>query len=148
MLARTDGPFLAGRRADPHPAAGGAGARGREGHARSRRCYDRVQPDEHVLLVLRGLHAEQQPNIVVQVYLGLSEGEKPPHDAGRSALRRHAELLQRGTPAGAEGVHGPDQFDSFDVSDVIQKLRVAKKLADPVNLTLQPVGEAVEGSKP
>ena len=37
----------------------------------------RVQQDEHVLLVLRGLHAAQPPNIVVQIYLGLAEGEAP-----------------------------------------------------------------------
>jgi hypothetical protein len=146
VLSRTDGPFLldAGPIRIPLRAVPArAGARMRSLAA----LLDRVQPDEHVLLVLRGLHAEQPPNIVVQVFLGLSEGEAPaspddPHYAGTLNFSNVAR------PPGAGGVHGPDQFDSFDVSDVIQNLRTAKKLIDPVHLTLQPVGKAVEGSKP
>jgi hypothetical protein len=146
VLSRTDGPFLLDKgpirvalRAIPTR----AGAKGRSLAA----LLERVQPDEHVLLVLRGLHAAQPPNIVVQIYLGLTEGEKPtteddPHYAGTLNFSNVAR------PAGAEGVHGPDQFDSFDVSDVIQNLRTAKKLTDPVHITLQPVGSPAEGSKP
>jgi|EndMetStandDraft_9_1072997.scaffolds.fasta_scaffold41417_2 hypothetical protein len=146
VLARTDGPFLldSGPTRVPLKAMPArAGAKGRSLAA----LLDRVQPEEHVLLVLRGLHADQPPNIVVQVYLGLAEGEAPttqddPHYAGT------LNFFNVVRPPGAEGVHGPDQFDSFDVSDVIQNLRTAKKLTDPVHLTLQPVGKAAEGSKP
>jgi hypothetical protein len=146
VLARTDGPFLldGGPTRIPLKAMPArAGSKGRSLAA----LLERVQPEEHVLLVLRGLHAEQPPNIVVQVFLGLAEGETPtsqddPHYAGTLNFSNVAR------PPGAEGVHGPDQFDSFDVSDVIQNLRVAKKLTDPVHLTLQPVGKAAEGSKP
>lgn len=146
VLARTDGPFVldAGPIRVPLKAMPTrAGSKGRSLAA----LLDRVQQDEHVLLVLRGLHAEQPPNIVVQVYLGLAEGETPaaqddPHYAG---TLNFSNVVR---PRGADGVHGPDQFDSFDVSDVIQNLRTAKKLTDPVQLTLQPVGKAAEGSKP
>jgi len=146
VLARTDGPFElndAPLRIALKAMPARAGAKGRSLAA----LLDRVQQDEHVLLVLRGLHAEQPPNIVVQVYLGLSEGEMPttqddPHYAGT------LNFFNVVRPPGGEGVHGPDQFDSFDVSDVIQNLRTAKKLTDPVHLTLQPVGKAAEGSKP
>jgi hypothetical protein len=118
------------------------GAKGRSLAA----LLERVTADEHVLLVLRDLHAAQPPNIVVQIYLGLGEGEKPseddPHFAGT------LNFFNTVRPPGAAGVHGPAQFDSFDVTDVIQNLRISKKLTDPVLLTLQPVGRAAEGSKP
>src|SRR5262245_49325109 len=146
VLARTDGPFLLDggpTRIPLRALPARAGAKMRSLAA----LLNRVQSEEHVLLVLRGLHAEQPPNIVVQVYLGLSEGETPaekddPHYAGT------LNFFNSVRPPGAEGVHGPDQFDSFDVSDVIANLRTAKKLTDPVHLTLQPVGKAAEGSKP
>jgi hypothetical protein len=146
VLARTDGPFLLDGgpvRVPLRAMPARAGAKGRSLAA----LLNRVQEDEHVLLVLRGLHADQPPNIVVQVYLGLSEGETPaaqddPHYAGTLNFYNSVRA------PGAEGVRGPDQFDSFDVSDVIQNLRVAKKLTDPVHLTLQPVGKAADGSKP
>lgn len=146
VLSRTDGPFLldAGPTRIPLRAMPArAGAKGRSLAA----LLGRVQPEEHVLLVLRGLHAEQPPNITVHVYLGLAEGETPaaqddPHYAGTLNFSNAVRA------PGAEGVRGADQFDSFDVSDVIQNLRTAKKLTDPVHLTLQPVGKAAEGSKP
>jgi hypothetical protein len=146
VLARTDGPFVL----DGGPARIPLRAMPARGGAKSRSLaalLDRVQPDEHVLLVLRGLHAEQPPNFSVHVYLGLSEGEAPttPDDPHYAGTLNFANVAR---PAGAEGVHGPDQFDSFDVSDVIQNLRTAKKLIDPVHLTLQPVGKAADGSKP
>jgi hypothetical protein len=147
VLARTDGPFVLDTgptRIPLRAMPSRAGAKARSLAA----LLERVQPEEHVLLVLRGLHAEQPPNIVVQVFLGLSEGEAPaatqddPHYAGT------LNFFNVVRPPGGEGVHGPDQFDSFDVTDVIQNLRTAKKLTDPVHLTLQPVGKAAEGSKP
>jgi hypothetical protein len=148
VLARTDGPFLLDQgtvRVPLKAIPARAGAKGRSLAA----LLERVQPEEHVLLVLRGLHAAQPPNIVVQIYLGLTEGEAPaaaqeddPHYAGT------LNFFNVVRPPGAEGVRGPDQFDSFDVSDVIQNLRTAKKLTDPVHITLQPVGNAAEGSKP
>jgi hypothetical protein len=146
VLARTDGPFVldAGPTRIPLRAMPSrAGAKARSLAA----LLERVQPEEHVLLVLRGLHAEQPPNIVVQVYLGLTEGETPttPDDPHYAGTLNFFNVVR---PPGAEGVHGPDQFDSFDVTDVIQNLRTAKKLTDPVHLTLQPVGKAAEGSKP
>jgi hypothetical protein len=145
VLARSDGPFSLEKgplhvplRAMPMRAS----AKVRSLAA----LLDRVQQDEHVLLVLRGIHAAQPPNMVVQIYLGLAEGETPgtddPHYAGT------LNFFNVVRPPGAEGVHGPDQFDSFDVTDVIQNLRTSKKLTDPVLLTLQPVGNAAEGSKP
>ena len=149
VLARTDGPFMLEGgpvRVPLRAMPARAGSKGRSLAA----LLERVQADEHVLLVMRGLHAEQPTNIVVQVYLGLAEGETPaaqavqddPHYAGTLNFSNVAK------PPGAEGVHGPDQFDSFDVTDVIQNLRTSKKLTDPVHLTLQPVGKAAEGSKP
>lgn len=146
VLSRTEGPFLldAGPTRIPLRAVPTrAGAKARSLAA----LLARVQPDEHVLLVLRGLHAAEPTNLAVQVFLGLSEGEAPasqddPHYAGTLNFSNVAR------PAGSGGVHGPDQFDTFDVSDVIQNLRTAKKLTDPVHLTLQPVGKAAEGSKP
>jgi hypothetical protein len=146
VLARTDGPFLLDGgpvRVPMRAMPTRAGAKARSLAA----LLERVQQDEHVLLVLRGLHADQPPNIVVQVYLGLTEGETPaaqddPHYAG---TLNFSNVVR---PPGAEGAQGPDQFDSFDVSDVIQNLRTSKKLTDPIHLTLQPVGKAAEGSKP
>jgi hypothetical protein len=147
VLARTDGPFMLDSGPTRIPLRAmptRAGAKARSLAA----LLDRVQQDEHVLLVLRGLHAEHPPNFVVEVFLGLAEGETPaaapddPHYAGTVNFANVAR------PAGSEGAQGPDQFDSFDVSDVIQNLRTAKKLTDPVHLTLQPVGKAAEGSKP
>jgi hypothetical protein len=145
VLARSDGPFSL-EKGPVHvplramPMRSGAKARSLAA------LLERVQEDEHVLLVLRGLHAALPPNIVVQIYLGLAEGEMPgtddPHYAGT------LNFFNAVRPPGAEGVHGPDQFDSFDVTDVIQNLRTSKKLTDPVLLTLQPVGNAADGSKP
>jgi hypothetical protein len=146
VLSRTDGPFLldSGPTRIPLKAMPTrAGAKARSLSA----LLERVQAEEHVLLVMRGLHAEHPPNIVVQVYLGLAEGETPttPDDPHYAGTLNFFNVVR---PPGAEGVHGPDQFDSFDVSDVIQNLRTAKKLTDPIQLTLQPVGKAAEGSKP
>lgn len=147
VLSRTDGPFLldggptrVALRAMPSR----AGAKARSLAA----LLDRVQSEEHVLLVMRGLHAEQAPNIVVQVYLGLAEGETPAAAADDPHYAGTLNFFNVVRPPGAEGVHGPDQFDSFDVTDVIQNLRASKKLTDPVQLTLLPVGKAAEGSKP
>ena len=105
VLARTDGPFSL-EDGPVHvplramPARAGAKARSLAA------LLERVQPDEHVLLVLRGLHAAQPPNIVVQIYLGLAEGETPttqddPHYAGT------LNFFNVVRPPGAEGVHGP-----------------------------------------
>lgn len=146
VLSRTEGPFMldAGTTRIPLRAVPTrAGAKARSLAA----LLNRVQPDEHVLLVLRGLHAAAPTTITVQIFLGLSEGETPasqddPHYAGTVNFANVAR------PAGAGGVQGPDQFDSFDVSDVIQNLRTAKKLTDPVHITLHPVGKPAEGSKP
>jgi hypothetical protein len=147
VLSRTDGPFLLDggpTRVPLRAMPSRAGAKARSLSA----LLERVQAEEHVLLVLRGLHAEHPPNIVVQIYLGLAEGETPaatqddPHYAGT------LNFFNVVRPPGAEGIHGPDQFDSFDVTDVIQNLRTAKKMTDPILLTLQPVGTAAEGSKP
>jgi hypothetical protein len=145
VLARSDGPFSL-EKAPVHvplramPMRSGSKARSLAA------LLERVQQDEHVLLVMRGLHAVHPPNIVVQVYLGLAEGETPAADDPHLAGTLNFFNVVR--PPGAEGVHGPDQFDSFDVTDVILNLRTAKKLADPVLVTLLPVGRAAEGSKP
>jgi hypothetical protein len=147
VLARTDGPFVldGGPLRIPLKAMPTrTGAKGRSLSA----LLERVQEDEHVLLVLRGLRAEHAPNIVVQIYLGLAEGEAPPASQDDPHYAGTLNFFNVVRPPGAEGVHGPDQFDSFDVSDVIQNLRVSKKLTDPIQLTLQPVGKAAEGSKP
>jgi hypothetical protein len=147
VLARTDGPFMLDSGPTRIPLRAmptRAGAKARSLAA----LLDRVQPDEHVLLVMRGLHAEHPPNFTVQVFLGLAEGETPaaaPDDPHYAGTLNFANVAR---PAGSEGAQGPDQFDSFDVSDVIQNLRTAKKLTDPIHLTLQPVGKAAEGSKP
>src|SRR5690349_18996780 len=149
VLARTDGPFSldAGPIRVPLKAMPTrAGSKGRSLAA----LLDRVQSEEHILLVLRGLHADQPPNFTVQIFMGLDEGETPaaqaaqddPHYAGTVNFANVARQ------EGAEGAQGPDQFDSFDVTDVIQNLRASKKLTDPIQLTLQPVGKAAEGSKP
>ena len=146
VLSRMDGPFLLDGGPTRIPLRAmptRAGAKARSLAA----LLERVQSEEHVLLVMRDLHAAHPPNIVVQVYLGLAEGEKPaaqddPHYAGT------LNFFNVVRPPGAEGVHGPDQFDSFDVTDAIQNLRMSKKLTDPVLLTLHPVGKAAEGSKP
>jgi hypothetical protein len=145
VLGRADGPFVLDKGPIQIPlkaVPSRAGAKARSLAA----LLDRVQAEEHVLLVLRGLHAAQPPNIVVQVHLGLPEGEKPvaddPHYAGT------LNFFNVVRPPGAEGVRGPDQLDSFDVTDVIQNLRATKRLIDPVILSLTPVGAAADGSNP
>ena len=145
VLSRTDGPFSL----ESGPVHVPLRATQTRSGARSRSLaalLQRVQADEHVLLVLRDLQAAEPPNIVVQIYLGLGEGETPSQDDPHYAGTLNFYNVVR--PPGAEGVHGPAQFDSFDVTDVIQNLRTSKKLTDPVLLTLQPVGRAAEGSKP
>ena len=101
VLSRTDGPFLLDGGPTRIPLRAmptRAGAKARSLAA----LLERVQSEEHVLLVLRGLHAEHPPNIVVQVYLGLAEGETPaaqddPHYAGT------LNFFNRGAPAGSGG---------------------------------------------
>jgi hypothetical protein len=145
VLARTDGPFSL----EGGPLHVPMKAMQTRSNARARSLaalLERVQPDEHVLLVLRDLQAAQPPNIVVQIYLGLGEGENPtPDDPHYAGTLNFFNVVR---PPGAEVAHAPAQFDSFDVTDVIQNLRTSKKLTDPVLLTLQPVGRAAEGSKP
>jgi hypothetical protein len=145
VLSRTDGPFSLENGPVYVPMRAMQGRSGAKGRSLAA-LLGRVQPDEHVLLVLRDLHAAQPPNIVVQIYLGLGEGEKAAEDDPHYAGTLNFFNVVR--PPGAETVHGPAQFDSFDVTDVIQNLRTLDKLTDPIRLTLQPVGRAVEGSKP
>jgi hypothetical protein len=147
VLARADGPFSLEKGPVHVPLRALPMRSGTKGRSLAA-LLERVQPDEHVLMVLRGLHAAQPPNIVVQTYLGLGEGEKPSHAQDDPHYAGTLNFFNVVRPPGAEGGHGPGQLDSFDVTDVIQNLRAAKKLTDPIVLTLLPVGQAVEGSKP
>jgi hypothetical protein len=100
------------------------------------------QVDEHSLtLVLRGLAAKRPPGTGYFVFFNVSAGATPdPADVGLAGT-----ISFFGAP---ETAAGSSRNVSFEVSDVLARLRLAGRLSDTLILTIVPTGKPAPDSRP
>jgi tyrosinase len=98
-----------------------------------------VPPPKRHYLMLKGLEANAQPGVLYHVYLGAPEGATPkaddPHKVG---------IINFFDAVPIEGAHTHDVSFSFDVTDVLPRLKLAN---EPV-VTIAPINQPDAEAKP
>jgi tyrosinase len=104
-------------------------------------------PGKRVFLVVKGLQANVAPGVLYHVYLELP--------AGTSSVKRedlHVGILSffNAVQHDHDGTGGPglEKVASYDVTDLITKLRSKKQLSGKPSLTIVPVGQPAAEAKP
>ena len=96
-------------------------------------------PAQHHYLILKGLEANAQPGVLYHVYLGLPEGAKPkPNDPHKIGIINFFDAVP------VEGSHNHDVSFSFDVTNVLPRL----KLANEPTVTIAPANQPDAEAKP
>jgi tyrosinase len=96
-----------------------------------------LAPGRHIYLVLRELHAEEQPGVLFHVYLDLAEGAKPgKNDAHHVGALNFfgATQLRDAEKANA----GERAFRSYDITALARKLQAQKLLSEQTTVTILP----------
>ena len=98
--------------------------------------------DRNFILTLQGLATDRPPETGYLVFLNAPEGVTPAVDdigyAGAASFF--------GVTPSAEGADA--RAVSFEVSDVVQRLRTAGRLASAMTVTIRPAGKPAAGSHP
>jgi hypothetical protein len=104
---------------------------------------DKLKGGRSIYLVVRGLHAEEQPGVLYNIYLDLPAGAKPrkddPHYVGQ---------LNFFNSAYAGSASGSDFFFSYDLTSVARNLRGRKLLGARTVITISPAGTPENGAAP
>jgi len=107
--------------------------------------------EQRVFLVLRGLEAQAQPEVLYHVYLELPE-KVAPEKGGEYHVGTFtffdALKLDHGDGGHAGHGSGEDKFYSFDVTDLVHRLGAGKKLSEKPVVTIAPAGEPAAAAKP
>ncbi|MBL8297224.1 MAG: tyrosinase family protein [Rhodanobacteraceae bacterium] len=106
--------------------------------------------EQRAFLVLSKLEAQVQPEVLYHVYLELPEGTTPEKgvDYYVGTLTFFDALkLDHGDAEHSAHTGGEDKFYSFDVTDLLRRLRVSKVLGERPSVTIAPVGEPASAAK-
>lgn len=100
--------------------------------------------NQHIFLVLRELHAAEQPGILYHVYLNLPQDAKP----ARGDIHSVGTLnFYNAVPLESGGGSNPGIFRSFDVTALLRNLAQQKALGDQITVTIAPSGTAAANAK-
>jgi DNA-binding beta-propeller fold protein YncE len=98
--------------------------------------------DHNFILTLQGLATDRPPETGYLVFLNAPEGVTPAvDDIGYAGA-----VSFFGVTPSAEGADA--RAVSFEVSDVVQRLRAAGRLASAMTVTIRPAGKPAAGSHP
>jgi tyrosinase len=114
---------------------------------------EEVPEDRRLLLVLRGLKTDLQPEVLYNVYLELPEG------AGGQPSEAHLVGTINFFDAQEHGEHGgeheagheaapPERFHSFDVTDLARRLAAEGRLSGTPAVTIAPADSPVAEAQP
>jgi hypothetical protein len=99
-------------------------------------------PGHNFILTLQGLATDRPPETGYLVFLNAPEGVTPAvDDIGYAGA-----VSFFGVTPSAEGADA--RAVSFEVSDVVQRLRAAGRLASAMTVTIRPAGKPAAGSHP
>ncbi|TDR40344.1 tyrosinase [Tahibacter aquaticus] len=111
----------------------------------------RLTENQRLYLVLRGLEAQAQPEVLYNVYVGEPGKEASVTDENRvgSFSFFDAQKLDHGDGGGHHEGHGDgDKFYSFDVTAQLKRLGGKKALGDTPSVVIVPDGEPKSEAKP
>ncbi|WP_257388680.1 hypothetical protein, partial [Tahibacter caeni] len=107
--------------------------------------------EQRVFLVLRGLEAQEQPEVLYEVYLELPE-KLVPEKGGEYHVGTFsffdALKLDHGDGGHAGHHGGEDKFFSFDVTDLVRRLGAGRTLSDRPSVTIAPAGDPAVAARP
>jgi hypothetical protein len=98
--------------------------------------------DHNFILTLQGLATDRPPETGYLVFLNVPDGVTPAvEDIGYAGA-----VSFFGAPPSAEGADA--RAVSFEVSEAVQRLRAAGRLAGTMTVTIRPAGKPAAGSHP
>jgi len=104
-----------------------------------------LRSEQRIYLVLRGLCTEKQPGVLYHLFLDLPTNMTP----GRNDERYVGSLHFFDSSSCLDRSQVSESFtDSYDITDVANKLFAQNSLSDVTTITFVPAGEVVSGSKP
>jgi hypothetical protein len=103
---------------------------------------DLAAADHNFILTLQGLATDRPPETGYLVFLNVPEGVTPAvEDIGYAGA-----VSFFGAPPSGEGADA--RAVSFEVSEAVQRLRTAGRLAGTMTVTIRPAGKPAAGSHP
>jgi tyrosinase len=103
-------------------------------------------PGKRTYLVVKGLQADVQPEVLYHVYLELPAGGNAKREDLHVGILNFFDAVKHDHDA-AGGQVFPKAV-SFDVTDVVKNLRAKKQLSAKPSLTILPVGQPAASAKP
>ena len=100
-------------------------------------------PGQHLYLVLRGLRADEQPNVLYHLYLG--PGTEEARYIGTFNFYDAIPIRDDNEKETAPPSSG---FNSYDITEVAKALRGRGMLSEPTTVTIQAGGAPVPGARP
>lgn len=107
-------------------------------------------PDNRRLyVVLRGLEAQLQPEVLYNAYIGVAGKEANATEENHLGTFSFFDALKLDHGGGHES-HGADggKFYSFDATEVLKRLGAGKSLGDKPTVVIAPDGQPVSAAKP
>ncbi len=137
-LARAEGPFLLSATPTAIPLEGL-----KTPNISLATMISTLSPGGRLLLVVRGVTAEQQPGVVYQIYLDLPEGNLPdptgPHYIGTLNF-------YRARPASSNATAGT--FESFDITAAAARVEPLQMRDQPTTIVFAPAGRPADNARP
>lgn len=104
-----------------------------------------VEQGRKVYLVAKGLGADEPPETIYQLYLGLPQGTVPSPDGPHYVGALNFFNAPRG---GAEAGRSDPRFLSFDVTSQLKSLQERNALGDNATVTIVPAGKPRANARP
>lgn len=110
-------------------------------------------PDSRRLyVVLRGLEAQAQPEVLYSAYIGVAGKEASVTEENFLGTFSFFDALKLDHGDGGHAAHGADgdggKFYSFDATDVLKRLGADKSLGENPTVVIVPVGEPASAARP
>jgi len=100
-------------------------------------------PPRKLYLMLKGLRADEQPEVLYDVHLDLPAGVPP--DRNQPS---YVGTFNFFNAPGYGAAGAASRFYSYDVSDVVRRLQARGLLGDPLTVTIVPTGSPTKTEKP